>query len=82
MIQQKHVAAIAYAALTGGACAYSFGHSLGNSHNPFIFKGHVAAIFMVRLWFAEPWPIHNGGRSWGRRAWRGEPGCSTPGRPR
>jgi len=30
------------------------GYSLENSHNPFIFKGRVAAIFMVRLWFAEP----------------------------
>src|SRR5256885_6122890 len=29
-------------------------YSLENSNNPFIFKGHVAAIFMVRLWFAEP----------------------------
>jgi hypothetical protein len=29
-------------------------YSLENSHNPFIFKGRVAAIFMVRLWFAEP----------------------------
>jgi hypothetical protein len=29
-------------------------YSLENSHNPFAFNGRVAAIFMVRLWFAEP----------------------------
>jgi len=27
----------------------TMGYSLENSHNPFIIKGHVAAIFMVRL---------------------------------
>jgi hypothetical protein len=34
----------------GGSALYS----LENSHNPFTFNGHVAAIFMVRLWFEEP----------------------------
>jgi hypothetical protein len=34
--------------------ARDLGYFLENSHNPFIFKGRVAAIFTVLLWFAEP----------------------------
>jgi hypothetical protein len=29
-------------------------YSLENSHNPFTFNQRIAAIFMVRLWLAEP----------------------------